>query len=221
MKLAHILSLCLVTVALGCGGGGGGGGGNETGVRVLHAAIDAVPVDLLSTGQGAPLVSGAAFGIASDYSPLPEGTITLGLSRAHSPADVIASHPVTVEAGQRYSVFLYGDNATFGLRSRVLSDAIPEDSSGSALVRIVDGTTGALALRVVNGNGSFHANVEFGGSSDYLPVAPGNVRFQALRAADGRALASAAVELEGGRAYTILFAGEAEYYVKAVVYQDN
>lgn len=60
-KLSHLaieaLLVCSVLLSA-CGGGGGGGGGGESddsssdsGVRILHAAIDGSPMDLLSSGS--------------------------------------------------------------------------------------------------------------------------------------------------------------------------
>lgn len=222
-RLTTITMSLFTALAVGCGGGGGGGD-VSTGVRVLHGAVDAAPVDVYATGQIEPLVRGSAFAIASNYAALPEGPLSLSITRAMTPTTVVGSDTLTVQSGERYSVLVYGDNTTFGLRTRVLSDAVPVELSGNTALRVVDAATGAAAINVFVSAGRSSdpfASVSFGSASPYRAIAEGSTRITAVRAADGRTLGSILTDLQPGKAYTVLFAGEAEYYVKGVLYEDN
>ncbi len=228
MQLPVVRSVAFLVGAfslVACGGGGGGGStesSSATGVRVLHAAIDAAPVDVVVTGSPAPVARRAVFALDNRYHALPSGAINLQLTRTATPATVIGSFPVTADSESKFSILLYGDNSTFGLRTTLLADETPSQSS-SAHVRVVDGVTGAAAI-VVNfsaDSGGEGVEVAFGQAGEYLPVAAGPVKIRASRAADARAIASSSVTLEPGRAYTYLVAGEVDYFVKGVLLADN
>ncbi|MFO0417098.1 MAG: DUF4397 domain-containing protein [Pseudomonadota bacterium] len=230
----YFLALVVSAVVIGCGGGGGGGGGNggdgggaldgadsEYGVRVLHAAIDASPVDLVVSGSGQTVVSQAVFAGQKSYRSAPSGAQNFNLTRAFAPAQVVASLPITVEGDGRYTVLLFGDTQVFGLRAKVVTDQIPDDFSG-AVVRVVNGATGAAAVRVNVGAVSIPGATPFGGVSDYVEVPAGSgVSVVASRAADGQRAGGVTVDLAQGGAYTFLVAGEVGYYSKGVWFRDR
>jgi len=230
-KLHHANSrLCIALFACaalaGCGGGGsssggGGGGGSDSasGVRVLHASIDAVPVDLLSSSRTGAVSSKVVFADQRGYRPLSAGDQTITITRALDAAAVVSSFTVSSSGDDAYSVLLYGSLTGSGLRSVLIQDTPPSDSSGT-FVRFVHGADGAAAL-LVNVSGSTGAQrVAFGQASDYIPAGPGEVRITANRAADGRTLVSMTETLEEGRSYTVLVAGETGYYTKGVLFRD-
>lgn len=225
--VAKIVAVLVVACSLAaCGGGGGGGGSGDssstTGVRVLHAAIDAAPVDVLVTGNPAPVSRKAVFALDNKYHALPSGPLNLQLTRTATPGTVIDSFAVTADSQSKFSILLYGDNTTFGLRAALLTDETPSESSG-ALVRVVDGVTGAAAIAVsISSNaGGENVEVSFGQAGEYVAVAAGPVTIRAARAADGRTISSSSVALEPGRAYTYLVAGEIDYFVKGILLSDN
>lgn len=225
--VAKIVAALAVACSLAaCGGGGGGGGSGDsssaTGVRVLHAAIDGAPVDVLVTGNPAPVSRRAVFALDNKYHALPSGPLNLQLTRTATPGTVIDSFAVTADSESKFSILLYGDNTTFGLRAALLTDETPPDSS-AAHVRVVDGVTGAAAISatISSNAGSESVDVSFGQAGEYVPVAAGLVTIRAARAADGRTISSSAVTLESGGAYTYLVAGEVDYFVKGVLLSDN
>jgi len=223
--LRFVMALAISLVATACGGGGGGGesgdGGSDSadGVRVLHGSIDAAPVDVISSVASSAVVSQAVFAGAKGYRSLRPGEQVLSLTRALNSGDVIASFNQNIAKGGRYSILLYGDGETFGLRTRLIVDEVPASISGAA-VRVVNGVTGAASLNVsISGGGS--EQVGFGQNSQYIETSAGDVTISTSRAADGRVVSSVTRTLQAGRAYTVLVAGEVGYYVKSVLFTDK
>lgn len=208
-----------------CGGGGGGGGSSDggsdsaDGVRVLHGSIDAAPVDVISSAASSAVVSQATFAGTKGYRSLSSGDQVLSLTRALNTGDVISSFNANIEKGGRYSILLYGDGDTFGLRTRLIVDEVPTDIAGAA-VRVVNGVTGAAAINVsISGGGS--EQVGFGQNSSYMEASPGDVTITTSRAADGQSVSSVTRTLQAGHSYTVLVAGEIGYYVKSVLFTDK
>lgn len=221
------LSVLASAVFTACGGGGGGGGdtgggnsGSDSrfGVRVLHGAVDGAPVDVVSS-SGSTVASQVFFADSKGYRAIPSGSQLISLTRALNPANTIASFEVASSGRDRFTVLLSGDNTTFGIRARLIEDVIPDNTSGS-LVRFVNGVTRAASLSFSVGTET-SAQVPFSAHSDYLQVSPGTARIQAIRAADGRAVASIEHTFVEGKAYTVFVAGEIGYYTKSRVFNDN
>lgn len=221
--LASWALLLLVAGAGACGGGGGGGGGGSssggTGVRVLPAAIDAVPVDVISSAESAVVVQQARFTSVSAYRSLRSGPQILSLTKAFNTDQVVESFSVDYVSGERYSILLYGDHGTYGIRAALIKDSIPAEIEGAA-VRVVNGAMGSSALVATVGAASAGA-IKFGEAGEYVAVPSGSVTVSTVRAADGQPASSNVLAVENGRAYTVLVAGEIGYYSKGVVYTDN
>jgi hypothetical protein len=222
MRMPRVAVAVLATVVFaGCGGGGGGGGGSDAsnGVRVLHAAIDASPVDLVSSQSSSSVVTQQHFAGDNGYRSVGSGPQVLSLTRTQNAGDVLASFDTNVDSSRGYSILLYGDLQSFGLRSRLIENNVPSSTSG-AFVKIVNGVTRAAALSVTVAGASSEP-VEFGGDSEYVAIPTGDVRVVARRSADGAVVAAATVSATEGGAYTVLFAGEVGYYAKGVVFTDR
>jgi len=217
-------------VLIACGGGGsssgGTGGGSigrdaDTGVRVLHAAIYGTPVDLVSSLRSGPLETKIHFVDSKSYRSLPFGAQTISITRALNPDIVLASFPVTSSGNNAYSLLLFGDAGTSGLKAKLIEDS-PPLFANSAAVRFVNGASAATALRVnVTGWNGGARVVSLGGASDYAEAPVGLARITANRSSDGRGAAALDYNLLPGRAYTVLIGGEVGYYSKAVVFQDR
>lgn len=217
-----LVKVALATTVAACGGGGGGGssqGSGDYGVRVLHAAIDATPVDVLSTASGSAVRSQAVFAGNLGYGAVPKVAQTITLTRAFTPSVVLDSFDITVTSKERYSILFYGDNHTFGLRTRLIEDKVPETISGSA-VRVVHGATRAAGLSASIG-GTPTDTIAFGQNSPYVSVPVGQVTITAARASDGAVVASLPATLAAGKGYTFLVAGEVGYYVKGILFEDS
>ena len=225
-----VCTLLSVTFLLSaCGGGGGGGGGSGSaprGVRVLHGAIDAAPIDVYTSLSPGAVVQRASFGSTQVYSLLPEGPQRLTVTRAKTPSVEIRSFNVDVQSRQKLTLVLFGDNQQFGLSTRLLADEVPEERGEGALLRVFDGMTGASELVVSIGvpnaprNQNTSARVAYGNATPYLNTPSGIVRITAQRAADAKIVSAVDVTLGAGEAYTLLVGGEADYYVKSTLYAD-
>gem|GEM_PF-1318899 len=214
--------LSVVMVLSSCGGGGGGssdGAGSSDGIRVLHAAIDAPPVDLLSSARTESMISQVRFADTKGYRPASKSAQTLSLTKAFSPSSVIGRADATISSGGRYSLLLYGDVQTFGLKTRFIEDQVPQEISGAA-IKIVHGVTGAAAINVSVGPAGGRT-VPFGEYSEYISVPAGEIIVSSTRASDGRGVSSVKVLLAAGKAYTMLLAGQLDYYVKPVLFLDK
>jgi hypothetical protein len=220
-----LASFTILSALSGCGTGGGGGGesnGSSTGVRVLHAVIDAAPVDVSTVGGTQVISEGNRFAVANPYQDAPRGEQVLTIVRAKTPSSVITTIPASITSESRLSVLFYGDSSK-GLQRKLFNDQFPESFTGS-LIRVVHGATGAAAVRVAissSAGGSAAGNATFGEATDYLSVPAGVATITSSRVADNRAINSVAIPIEEGKAYTLLLAGEVDYYVKGVVYSDN
>ena len=229
---ARIVLFSITSFLFACGGGGGGtssggsgsggiGSDSNAGVRVLHGAVDGSPVDLLSSLRGGPLETKIHFADSKGYRAIPNGAQTVSITRALNPDTVFGSFPVVSSGKDAYSILLYGDSTTFGVRAKLIEDVVPEGFSG-AVVRFVNGATGASSLSInVSGWSGGARTVQFGAASDYIEAPPGVARITANRAADGRAAVALDYTLSARRAYTVLIAGEVGYYTKGVVFVDR
>jgi hypothetical protein len=126
---------------------------------------------------------------------------------------------VAASSKDRYTILLYGDTTTFGLRTRLIKDEIPE-MSGNAVLRVINGVTQAANVTVSIGTAPAQS-IAFGGDSGYIATPGGAVNVTAVRSIDGSPLQSGAVTLEAGKAYTLLLAGEVGYFVKSVLFTDG
>jgi hypothetical protein len=214
---------CALLVS-GCGGGGGGGGGggsddasSQSGVRVLHAAIDGSPMDVISSAASDKIVDRAVFAGTKGYRELPGGAQAISLTRTSTPSRVVGSFDVVGGGDKAYSIFLYGSNQETGLKTKLLSDDVPDMADGAA-VRVVNGALGVSVLNVSVGGAS--ASVGFGDASEYLLVSAGGSTLNA-RTSGGGSLGSYSFVAESGKAYTLLVAGEVGYYVTTRQFTDR
>ena len=222
----RVALLCVLMTFASCGGGGGGGGGGGSegdasyGVRALHAAIDGVPVDITSSAASSPVMTQQVFAGTKGYRPVPDTAQTLRITRTQTPSDILGSFEITAASTDRYSLLVYGDNATFGLRTRLIKDEIPAATDGGAFIRVVNGVTQAAEVSVVVGS-SPSESIPFGQNTQYLPTAAGAVNVSAVRTVDGAMIRSGVIETKPGKAYTLLLAGQLGYYVKSVLFEDS
>lgn len=223
--LALCAALPLLMGALACGGGGGGGGSGGggstggTGVRVLPAAIDSVPVDVISSAESAVVVSQARFTSVSAYRSLRSGPQILSLTKAFNAAQVIDSFKVDYESGVRYSILLFGDHGPYGIHAALIKDEVPATIEG-AVVRVVNGVMGSSTVSATIGSAGA-STVKFGEAGEYVVVPAGSLTVSTSRTADGQPASSNVLVAEQGKAYTVLVAGEIGYYSKGVIYTDN
>lgn len=216
-----ILTLCILGL-VSCGGGGSdsGGGGRSaaTGIRVLHGAIDASPVDLLSDVQG--LVETVRFGESPLYGALSPGQQTITLTRALTPTSQLFSAPLNVAKNSRFTLLLYGNRESIGLQSALFADSPGEIPDQMSAVQVVHATVGAASVDALSDLGAFSSGIPFGQSSGYQYIPSGQRTLTVRRSADRQTVARVSALLEAGRSYTLFATGEIDYYVHAPLIED-
>jgi len=216
-----------IALLVGCGGGGGGsgdgagggggGGSTETGIRVLHAAVDAPPVEIVAGGE-ATVVQVARFAEAVGYEELSTGAQEVSLRRVGDVAGTVGAFAVTVARNERRSVLLFGEEET-GLQTALLGDEPGEIPADKAVVRVVNGIASARAVAVTLGDAEAALDLDLGASSLYVPVSPGSTTVTVRDSS--RPIFAGARALEAGRAYTLLLAGERGYFITATLLPDR
>jgi Domain of unknown function (DUF4397) len=220
-----ILIALLVTGFTGCGGGGGGddseSGNARTGIRVVHSAIDAVPVDAAVAGDDGALLTRIRFSFPSQYGEVKEGAQTISLFRASRPGQAISSRQITVADGQRFTLAFFGDNLSFGLRTAIFDDTPGDYAAASGKIRVAHLATGAAELTARWSGLASSLEIPFGETSGYHDAPIGPVLVAIRRAADGQVLGSVQVNVEEGEAYSIFAVGEIGYYTALRLTEDT
>lgn len=218
-KLLAVISILLL---VSCGGGGGGGGGSSPdarlyGARILHGAVEAAPIDLVSSLQG--IVQTAKFGESAGFAEFQSGNHVLNLYRTKDLTSSLFTRQVTNSKNQKHTVLFYGDRADFGLRSTLISEEFPEVPDGVSFVRIIHATVGAGSLQASLPSSTIVAG--FGSASTYATATPGPLSFSILRVSDKTRVDGVSFVAQEGKAYTIFVAGEVGYLVLTKVIEEN
>lgn len=155
----RIFSQCVAVLIcgfiMGCGGGGGGGSSSsgsdtsnqrttDTGIRIIHAALDAAPLTLTIGDQE---IQTAQFAQPTSYQRLSEGAQTLVLTK--STGEVFAQLPVEFEKGTEHSLLVFGQSGRNSLRFQVLTDQIIRPDAGRGFIHFVNGYEGVRAVTFV------------------------------------------------------------------------
>ena len=192
----------------------GSSGSDVLGFRVLNGAIDAAPVDLVSSIDN--LVQNSIFAQPQGYSQVSSGLHQVSISTSNSPSGPIFSTVLSHESELKQSIILHGDRSNFGLRFFVLTELLPEVPSGRSLVRIIHAATGANQLSL---NAATVA--DFGRASDYMEIGPGQNVLTINRVVDSVLFDTVTLNAESGRAYSIFVAGEFGFFVTSRVLEEN
>lgn len=221
MVILRACIICVVLLASGCGGGGSGGGSTETGIRLLHAAIDAPPLELVLESESPTLLSTTRFLEPGVYAPVNKGPLLLRIRPVLRQTAAVPDLQFEIAASERRTVLIYGDTAALGLRTTLLTDRATEIPSGQAAVRLIDGVTVASALRLEIGSAPISVRAPFGTASDYVMLPAGEVSFRIEREADRRLLGSGSFLASPGQSYSIFAAGEMEYFTQFRILNDS
>ncbi len=218
IRIVHCVLVALLVAACGGGGGGGSSDGSSasTGMRVLHGAIDAVPVDLFSDVSG--VVQTARFGQETRYAELQVGAQNIRLTGALNSSESLFSSPVTVGQNNHLTLLLYGDRGRLGLRTALFTDGLGELGAEMSAVRVIHAVNGPSNIDAVSDAGNLESGIPFGSSSSYAQL-PSGARVLTVRG-NQQTLVNQAVTLEPGKAYTFFVTGEVNYSVHAVLLQD-
>jgi hypothetical protein len=210
-----------------CGGGGGGGDGEggpeksaETGVRILHAALDLGPVDVLELPIENSLGS-VRFGEGPYHRKTNTGDLTIQIVARGAPEAFLASVPLTIAKKDHKSVLIYGDRENLGLNTTVLDDATPDIPDDTSSLRLIHGLKGAFQVELtMSNNGRVPLGASFGRSSRRATIASGPVEGVITRVIDGSPVDAVSFSAEPGKHYSVLITGEADLYTSTTVMED-
>lgn len=221
--------LIILALISSCGGGGGddGGGGASSGgssaqeaaegvigARVLNGAIDAAPIDLVSSVDG--FTQTAMFAETNGFIDISSGLHLFDVSTTRSGASPLLTTGLLQEGNGKHTFILHGDRTEFGLRVNLVSEQLPEVPSGQSLVRVIHGVTGASQLSV---NSAAIAN--FGNVSSYIPITPGQNTILITRAVDQVVFDLVPLDAQEGKAYSIFVAGEFGFFLTSRILVEN
>jgi hypothetical protein len=128
-------------------------------LRVVHASPTAPAVDLYAKGSATPVASGLAYGSATDYLELPEGTYDLeiraaGASASDPPAFEVSG--LSVMGGEKYTAIAAGDLGSSDgedqFRVIPLVEGFEAPASGTIRARIVHASFDAPTVDLDVGN---------------------------------------------------------------------
>jgi hypothetical protein len=145
-------------------------GSDMAAVRVMHASPDAPAVDVWVNGE--PKLTGLSFGQFTGHTWLPAGTHQVAVAPAGAPASqAVINAPVTLEAGQAYTVMAIGRLAE--IKPLILDDERAPTMGNEAKVRFVHASPDAPAVDIaVAGGPTVLSSVAFGEASGYEMVPP-------------------------------------------------
>ena len=213
------------TVLAACGGGGGGsssggsgnsGGGSSTGVRLMHAGLDVSPLELHSSISDKTLQS-ARFSEGKSYSKLSSGSQLITASRKFAPSAVFAAVNLNYQGG-KHSLLVFG-GIELGNRGMVLiNDGASEIPEGVGMVRVVNGLIDSSPV-LAELAGISTSPASFASAGAYTPVPPGEYPFSVRESGSG-SFDSGVIQVETGASYSILVAGQDNYFSDVTVFRD-
>lgn len=220
-----IVGLALLLSSCSSGGDGGGGGSSaSTGVRLLHGSLDAAALDVLSTARPGEVVQRAHFGATTIYDALPTGVQDLNVTVAKRGASSeFRFSGINVQKNERRSIAVYGDDELLGVDAALLTDAFPEVGDSDVVVRVFHAVVRASEISLRIGGQDVLTSVPYGTASSYV-IVPASELPQTLeisRVTDGAVLFSGPMLFSSGRAYTLLAAGEVDYFVTLKMFEDS
>lgn len=224
--LRALLVVSFVASLAACGGGGGGGGNGsgsvrsaETGVRLVHGAIDASPVQVFSSLIAARAVQSSRFGGTVPFSELPRGPQTIEIRRGQ---ERLFASTVDVQKGQHYTVLFYESPSDLSPRFTQVVDPDVDVPDGMAAIRIGHAAIGAASITAFTSeNLTVASRLGYGAFSEYGFVPALTARINYARDADGRVVHSTPVSLREGGTYTLVLSGEVDYFLTAPVLEDR
>lgn len=226
--------LC-ISILSSCGGGGGSGGSSSgsasksvlegdtrnsnTGIRLLHGALDATPVNLISDQHAFPLTT-SRFSLPAGFIGVSRKPQTITVVPTKNLSPILFQQQFSLANNEHTTVLLYGNNESLGLRFSVIRDNRPAEAGSSAAIRVIHATNAALTLKGTIDGAPLADSVPFGGASDYMLVPAGSHTITVSRSADSLRLFTRSTELQQGKSYSVFVTGEAGYHVTGRILED-
>ena len=223
-SLRRLLSVSFALSFFACSGGGGSDGSDgpkgsaETGVRVLHTAIDLTPVTVTSSAKVGQVILKTRFAEESGFSELPQGEQSIAVQSVDG-ANGPFTYSIDIKKRDRRDILVYGSRQTYGISATLLAGDRPEVEPGFAFIRVAHGAAGAASLRGSVGVTSIQPVVSFGEASDYIKVPVGDVQIRLARAVDSKLITNRVFPVEN-KVYTFVVGGELDYLVTGSLLED-
>lgn len=224
VKGAFLITVCLSALTA-CGGGGGGGGDSsgssngksaETGVRIIHAALDLSALQVSSGVAG--VLSSADFGAIAYHGNVMAGPASLVLSRVSNPLASLWSSTSEIAKGQHKSVLVYGGYQDQEIRVSLIDDSPKSSDRSLAALRVINGITNASQITVAATGLAPTAPATLGSASLYSLVPAGSYDFSVTSGSG--ALGETSGTLQAGNSYSVVSHGTAGYFVTTNLLQD-
>lgn len=174
----------LLVFFISCSSGGGGDGGGEgrtrdTAVRVVHAALDTVPVSVLVGVD--QFIQTARYAEATNYIPVDDGPIAFSVERLNSPGVVLKNIQATLEKKTEYTLFVFGNTLENTLNISLLTDTTERPELGTAYLAVINGYEGPGSISAQSSDVVL-GTVKYGSTSGFQVVASGP---QTIAVSDG------------------------------------
>lgn len=177
-----ILSIFLVPFVLSicaCSGGGGGSESNDTsgrttktGLRIVHTAIDAVPIGAFQDGV---YVLKSSYMDSVDYQPVAVLPSILRVTRGSRPNDVIRELSFIPAPDTEYTLLVLGQAQDNQIDLELVSEPIVRPLKGLGRVRFLNALVGANSATCNLSDGITNNSLKssYGVISDPIEIPPG------------------------------------------------
>jgi hypothetical protein len=216
--LTFIAPLLFLLSLSSCSGGNSSNNksSNQTGVRVFHAGLDAIPLGLF---VGDNFIGETSYLANSVFTPIRPQEAILRLTRSDRFNEPVIEFPVSILPHTEYSVFVYGEVKRGSFRVRLLEEPLVVPESGSCRVQFLHGLIdqGSVRFRL---NGAPDVTLSFGDNSGFL-IIPAGENTVSITDSSSREISRTRVNAPDGGELSILLAGRTSYnFVTVKVYED-
>lgn len=211
--VSRLLALALATVVLGsmvvasAGVAAAQEDQSDAEVRVIHAVPGGPAVDVYVDDE--LVFEDVAYGEASDYQSVPEGTQTVTVTQANDSDNVVYEDEIAVDSGQS-TVAVGGEVAGDIAAVALADDADPGENESAVRLAHLSLDAPAVDVTVAETGDVLFDDVEFGNATDYETVPAGEYELEVRNATDdndGEVVRTVTVTVEDGEAYTAVAAG--------------
>lgn len=180
-KISKHMLICVLLTITSCSSGGGsdsgdgkGGGGrtSKTGIRVVHTAIDAVPIGIFQNGV---FVTKASYLESNDYVPITEGISSFKVTRGSRINEVIKDIGIQALPDTEYTLLLLGQGQDDSVDAELVSEPILRPAKGLGRIRFLNALVGAnnASAAVTDGVTSNSLSSAYGVISEPVEVVTG------------------------------------------------
>lgn len=211
---SHKVCLVLILFLVSCSSGGGGdsdsgpsGRTSKTGVRIVNASIDSVPLGLF---QNELFLSKSNYLEQAEYTPVTVSPSLLNVTRGARINEKIRQLNFQPENNLEYTILVLGEGDDSALDIELLSEPILRPEKGFGRVRFVNALIGANSARCSVSDGLTQSNIQsaYGVLSETVEMISG-IKTVRVESSDG-GVQSATFSLADRGELLIILAGKTE-----------